>query len=97
MKKPLAVQFEFDMKTIRRALALITGEAMTDEEIIAKFIDREPVKADTEAILENDMEAFQICAWFIAVIAADGKPYLPQQTTRSARHEAINQKLNPNQ
>jgi hypothetical protein len=73
MKKPLAIQLEFDIKSVRRALALITGEAMTDEEIIAKFFDREAVKVDTEEML-GESEAFQICAAFLAVIMADGQP-----------------------
>ena len=73
MKKPLAIQLEFDIKSVRRALALITGEAMTDEEITAKFFDREAVKVDTEEML-GESEAFQICAAFLAVIMSDGQP-----------------------
>lgn len=73
MKKPLAIQLEFDIKSVRRALALITGEVMSDEEITAKFFDREPVKLDAVEIL-GESDAFQICAGFAAFIIADSQP-----------------------
>jgi hypothetical protein len=72
MKKPLAIQLEFDIRCVRRALALITGESMTDEEITAKFFDRQAVKIDTEKILGVG-ESLQICAAFLAIIIADGQ------------------------
>jgi hypothetical protein len=73
MKKPLAIQLEFDIKNVRRALALITGEAMTDEEITAKFFDREAVTVDMAEML-GEGESFQICAAFVALMIADDQP-----------------------
>lgn len=73
MKKPLSIQLQFDIKNVRRALALITGEAMTDEEITVKFFDREPVIADMEELL-GEGESFQICLAFVAMIFADTQP-----------------------
>lgn len=74
MNKPLAIQLEFDIKTVRRALAILTGEVMSDEEINAKFFDREPVKVDA-AELFGESESLQISAGFLSIIMDEGKPY----------------------
>ena len=73
MKKPLAIQLEFDIKSVRRALALITGEAATDEEIIAKFFDREPIKIDVEEML-GEADALKMCIAFTAIIQSEYQP-----------------------
>ena len=72
MKKSLAIELEFDIKTTRRAIAFVTGEVMSDEEITAKFFDREPVKVDLGTMI-NPTELFQMCAAFVSIIAADGE------------------------
>jgi hypothetical protein len=72
MKQPLAIQLEFDIKTVRRSLALITGEYMTDEEIKVNFFDRECVKIDAEQNI-GEAESFQLCAAFLALILDEKK------------------------
>lgn len=71
-KRPLAIQLNFDIKSVRRALALITGDTMTDEEINAKFFDRDPVRVDVEKML-GVVDSLQLCAGFIAIVMADGQ------------------------
>jgi len=73
MKKPLAIQLEFDIKSVRRALALITGEVATDEEIIAKFFDRDPIKVDVEEML-GEADALKMCVAFTAIIQSEYQP-----------------------
>lgn len=73
MKKPLAIQLEFDIKNVRSAVAFMTGEVMTDEEITAKFFERDPIKIDTYKEL-GGTDAFQICIAFTAFIMAEDKP-----------------------
>ena len=70
MKNTLAIQIKTDIKTVRRAVALITGEAMTDEEIENSFFDREPLQLDLKEAL-GETEEFQICAAFTAILLAD--------------------------
>jgi hypothetical protein len=69
MKKPIAVKIEFDIKDVRRALALITGDTMTDDEINETFFDRDPV-----GVKLGESEMFQMCIAFVALIVADGEP-----------------------
>lgn len=67
MKQSLAIKLKFETKEVRRAVAMITGEAPSDEEIKKRFFDREPVEIDSEILNE---QAFQICAAFVAFIIA---------------------------
>jgi hypothetical protein len=92
MKKPLAVQLEFDVRTVRRALALLTGEAMSDEEIVAKFFDREAVKFDIDEQF-GEVEAFQMCAAMLAVIMAEGKVEQQPEKKRSAFQKRVEEMM----
>lgn len=86
MKKALAIQLEFDMASVRRALLLITGEVVSDEEITAKYIERENVKVNMEELL-GDREAFQMCAGLLAILMADGKKSEPKKSKFQERLE----------
>ncbi len=72
MKNSLALKLEFDIKTIRKALVLLTGEMFTDEQIKQKFIDREHLVVDMEDAL-GEGDALQICSGFCALLVADEK------------------------
>lgn len=72
MEKKLALQFEFDIKTVRRAVALISGEAMTDEEINAKFFDRESVTV-SEKLLGSEAEVLQFCTGLVLLVLNEGE------------------------
>ena len=68
MEQALAIQLKFDIKQVRRAVALLTGDAPSDEEIQRRFFDREPIGIDDSDLPPN--EAFQMCAAFVAFIIA---------------------------
>lgn len=69
MLKPLALHLEFDVKAVRKAIAQLTGEVLSDEEINEKFFNREPLKLDVQKFL--GAEADQICMAFSALLYAD--------------------------
>ena len=46
MKHTPKVKIEFDIQTLRRAVVLITGESITDEQIIERFCEGEEIKTD---------------------------------------------------
>jgi len=76
-KKPIALNLLFDVKSIRKAVALITGEAMSDEEINKKFFDREKVDFDIDKMKGCESEALQISILFVTLILTnDNHPAL---------------------
>lgn len=64
-KRILAINFAFDEKQVRRAIALISGEGLSDEELNRRFFNREPVTVDSD-ILEE--EADPMCIAFVSFI-----------------------------
>lgn len=89
MKKPLAIQLEFDITTVRKALVMITGEVLSDEEITAKFFEREPVKIDTQTMF-GETESLQLCLSLISMIRLNEQPKEePQQNSFMARMKKV--------
>lgn len=66
MKKALAFKLMVDPKDVRRALALITGDSISEEELDAKFFNREPMEVSFPA--EDRNEEFQMTAAFVALM-----------------------------
>ena len=69
MKQPLAAKLMFDIKTIQKAYFMLTNELIPDDEIKAKFFDKEPTEIDFEKI-DPDQE-FSIALAFTASIIAN--------------------------
>lgn len=65
MKKPLAITFLADEKEVRKALAILTGELISDEELEKKFFSN-PIDMDMEMMGEDSKN--MILA-FVAIIA----------------------------
>lgn len=67
-RKPLAFKLMVDPKNVRRAVALVTGEPMTDEELNKKFFDREPIELESPGDAGED---FQMTVAFAALMMAE--------------------------
>lgn len=67
-KQTLAIQLQFDFPTIKKAIALVTGVELTDEEIKEKYIDCPPVQAYLTDML--GVAAVQACAGMIGSMIA---------------------------
>ena len=66
MKKPLAFKLMVDPKDVRRAMAMTTGESLTDEELEKQFFNREPMEIDLTEVSKTD--AFQMNAAFVILM-----------------------------
>ena len=66
MKKPLAIIFMVDEKDIRRSIALLTGDSISDEELNEKYLSN-PVEVDLEETVGKS-DAFQMIAGFVGLI-----------------------------
>lgn len=51
-RKALAFKLMVDPKNVRRAVAIITGETLTDEEIDKRFFDKEPAEISVDPSIE---------------------------------------------
>ena len=47
-KKPMAVTFLFDVKTVRKCIAVTSGEVLSDTEINKTYFDAKPLVIDVE-------------------------------------------------
>lgn len=65
MKKPLAITFLVEEKEVRKIMAILTGEIMSDEELDNKFFSS-PVSIDME-LMEEQAPAMTMA--FVALIA----------------------------
>lgn len=65
MKKPLAITFLVEEKEVRKAMALLTGELLTDVELESNFFS-EPVQIDME-MMEDQASTMTLA--FVALIA----------------------------
>lgn len=70
MKKPLAITFLVEEKEVRKAMAILTGNALSDEELEKNFFS-DPIQIDMEMMEE---QASQMTLAFVAIIA-DNKGY----------------------
>jgi len=92
--KALALHLEFDVKAVRKAIAQLTGEVLSDEEINENFFDREPLKLDVQQFL--GAEADQICMAFCALLYADAIGKLqPAKSAWQQKLEEIQSRNNP--
>lgn len=66
MKKPLAITFVVDEKDVRRSIALLTGDSITDEEMNEKYFSN-PVEVDLEETVGKS-DSFQMIAGFVGLI-----------------------------
>ena len=66
MQKPIIVNLNFDIQTIRKAVVLITGEMVTDEQIDEWFLNK-PVSI-SESDADDPAEALQICIALLTLI-----------------------------
>lgn len=69
MKQPNSSKWMFSIKTIQRAYFLLTNDLITDEEVKAKFFDREPAEIDFEKI-DPDQELAIALAFTASMVAA---------------------------
>lgn len=70
MKKPLAISFLVEEKEVRKAMALLTGNALSDEELDKNFFN-EPVEIDMDELGEDSKN---MTLAFVAMVA-DKKGY----------------------
>ena len=70
MKKPLAITFIVEEKEVRKAMAILTGNALSDEELDKNFYT-DPVSIDMDVLGE---ESKNMVLAFVAMIA-DKKGY----------------------
>ena len=93
MKKPIAVKLVFDMKTVRRAVAIITGDVMSDEDLQAKFFDCEKVDFDMEAKIDEGIE-LTMCLAMVALIMQepDASPIKPNKSKFQSKLEEMAEK-----
>lgn len=68
MKKPLAITFMVDEKEVRRSIALLTGESISDEDLESKYLSN-PVEVDLEETVGKS-DSFQMIAGFVGLIMA---------------------------
>lgn len=68
MKKRLAITFMVDEKEVRRSIALLTGEAISDEDLESKYLSN-PVEVDIKEML-GESDSFQMIAGFVGLIMA---------------------------
>lgn len=68
MKKPLAITFMVDEKEVRRSIALLTGEAISDEDLESKYLSN-PVEVDIQEMLDES-DSFRMIAGFVGLIMA---------------------------
>ncbi|WP_170073154.1 hypothetical protein [Mongoliibacter ruber] len=73
MNKTFAIQFQFDIKTIRKAVFMLTDDIMSDEEITAKFFDRDPLLVKAEETFSRD-DLNNSAMAFAGLIIADDQP-----------------------
>lgn len=73
MPHSLDVKLQFDLKTIRIALALISGEIFTDEQILEKYVNIDPITIDCETEMGN-ADSLEICLGFVAIIESRTEP-----------------------
>lgn len=90
MKHILAIQLQFDIKTVRKAVVMLTGEMLTDEEIAARYFDREMVITDVGELMDPG-ESFQMCLAFLAMM--EGAAKAPTVTKTSAFQERLKKAL----
>lgn len=69
MKKPLAIKLMVEEKTVRRALALLTGDTFPDEEMEKRYFS-EPVEVDLEALV-GTQDAFPMIAAFVGFMTKE--------------------------
>ena len=69
MKKTLALNFIAEEKDIRRVYTLLTGENLTEEDLDAKFVNRESIEIDLEEV-EKTTESPGLQIGFIAIMVA---------------------------
>ncbi len=65
MKKPLAITFLVEEKEVRKVMAILTGELLSDEELDNKFFSN-PVNIDIE-LMEEQAQVMTMA--FVALIA----------------------------
>ena len=65
MKKPLAITFLVEEKEVRKTMAMLTGELLSDDELDNKFFSN-PVSIDMELMEE---QALAMTMAFVALIA----------------------------
>lgn len=70
--KTLPLTFSFDIKTIRKAVVLLTGEAPTDSEIRKKYLDSDPVEISEDFITSNvgGKDALELCMMLMAFMVS---------------------------
>lgn len=69
MKKPLALKLMVDEKTVRRALALLTGEGISNEDMEKRYFS-EPVEVDLEELVGTN-DAFPMIAAFVGFMTKE--------------------------
>lgn len=72
MKKTLAITFLVDEKEVRRSVAILTGEVLTDEELNTHYFS-DPISVDLDDLGEASK---QMSMAFVALVA-DKKNLLP--------------------
>lgn len=70
MKKPLAITFLIEEKEVRKAMAILTGCALSDEELDKNFYN-DPVEIDMDELGEDSNN---MTLAFVAMVA-DKKGY----------------------
>ena len=84
-KKPIAIQYCFTVKEIRKCVALLTGDILTTDEINKTYFDREVVKCDLSKILDED-EMLRLCIALVSsLIAIDESKNKPKRKTFKER------------
>lgn len=82
-RKPMAVKLMVDPANVRRAVALIEGKVITDEEMDNRFFDREPMEITTPA--EQD---FEMTVGFVALMMAEEARDKEEQEPRKGKFGA---------
>jgi hypothetical protein len=76
---------------MRKALVLLTGQIMTDEQLLEKFVNRENVVFNSED-LGSEMEQLELCIALMAVIISDDHIGNPVGKFQDAINKALEQK-----
>ena len=66
MKRTLAFKLKVDPKNVRRAVAVITGDVMPEDEFEKTFFNREPIEVE----VSEDQE-FAVTLGFVALMMSD--------------------------
>lgn len=73
-KNVLAIQFTFDMATLAKTYFALTGEMISHEEIVKRFIACEPVQIDCSPTGESQKTtSMEIAAGYMTFIMAAEK------------------------